>query len=90
MGFWDIQFIDDCDITREALDRTTVLLISGGDTFAIAEALGQPGAQQLKSFFERGSLYIGRCAGAYLPLNSSLAPLTRVSAFTALRILIVR
>ena len=75
MGFWNIQFIDDRDITRGALDPITVLLISGGDTFAIAEALGQPGAQELKSFLERGGLYIGSCAGAYLPLNSSLAPL---------------
>ena len=75
MGFWDIHFINDRDITRGALDPLNVLLISGGDTFAIAEALGNVGAEQLKSFLERGGLYIGSCAGAYLPLNSSLSPL---------------
>jgi hypothetical protein len=75
MGFWDIHFINDRDITGGALDPLNVLLISGGDTFAIAEALGNVGAEQLKSFLERGGLYIGSCAGAYLPLNSSLSPL---------------
>jgi glutamine amidotransferase-like uncharacterized protein len=75
MGFWDIHFIDDRNITTGALDRLAVLLISGGDTFAIAEALGKKGARQLKSFLEHGGLYIGSCAGAYLPLKSSLSPL---------------
>ncbi len=63
------------DIHRGTLARLNVLLISGGDTFAIAEALGETGAQELKSFLEQGGLYIGSCAGAYLPLNSSLSPL---------------
>jgi glutamine amidotransferase-like uncharacterized protein len=75
MGFWDIYFVDDRDITKGALDRLNVLLISGGDTFAIAEALGKTGAEHIKSFLEHGGLYIGSCAGAYLPLNSSLSPL---------------
>jgi glutamine amidotransferase-like uncharacterized protein len=75
MGFWDIHFIDEGDIHRGALARLNVLLISGGDTFAIAEALGETGAQELKSFLKHGGLYIGSCAGAYLPLNSSLSPL---------------
>jgi glutamine amidotransferase-like uncharacterized protein len=75
MGFWDIHFIDHHDINRGVLDRLNVLLISGGDTFAIAEALGKTGAEQLKSFLDHGGLYIGSCAGAYLPLNSSLSPL---------------
>ena len=75
MGFWDIHFVDDCDIQEGILDRLTVLLISGGDTFAIARALGHKGADQIISFIEAGGLYMGSCAGAYLPLNSSLPPL---------------
>jgi len=75
MGFWDIHFIDEGDIHRGSLARLNVLLISGGDTFAIADALGEQGAVQLTSFLEHGGLYIGSCAGAYLPLNSSLPPL---------------
>ncbi len=52
-----------------------VLLVSGGDTFAVARALEPPGARALQAFLERGGLYIGSCAGAYLPLHSSKPPL---------------
>ena len=46
--------------------------MSGGDTFAIAEGLGAEGSGKLRNFIERGGLYIGTCAGAYLPLKSSM------------------
>ena len=75
MGFWDVQFVDEQNLISGVLDRIDVLLVSGGDTFAIAESLDKTGAKQLKSFLERGGLYIGSCAGAYLPLQSSLSPL---------------
>jgi glutamine amidotransferase-like uncharacterized protein len=52
-----------------------VLFVSGGDTFAIAAALGEPGAQAIEHFIRRGGVYIGSCAGAYLVLQSSLEPL---------------
>jgi hypothetical protein len=52
-----------------------VLLVSGGDTFAVARALEHPGANALQAFLNRGGLYIGSCAGAYLPLHSSKPPL---------------
>jgi hypothetical protein len=41
----------------------------------VARALEPPGANALQEFLDRGGLYIGSCAGAYLPLNSSKAPL---------------
>ncbi len=75
MGFWDIEFLDDQNIKNDGLNRLQVLLVSGGDTFAIAESLGKEGAERLKSFLDGGGLYIGSCAGAYLPLKSSLSPL---------------
>ena len=75
MGFWDIEFLDDQNIKNNGLNNLEVLLVSGGDTFAIAESLGKEGAERLKSFLDGGGLYIGSCAGAYLPLNSSLSPL---------------
>jgi len=46
--------------------------MSGGDTFAIAEGLGPKGSDELRRFIEGGGLYIGTCAGAYLPLRSSM------------------
>ncbi len=72
MGFCNVHFVDERDILSNGLDPLTVLLMSGGDTFAIAEGLGAEGSGKLRSFIERGGLYIGTCAGAYLPLRSSM------------------
>jgi Biotin-protein ligase, N terminal len=77
MGFYDIHFINERDILKEGLERLDVLLMSGGDTFAIAEGLGAEGSDKLRSFIEGGGLYIGTCAGAYLPLRSSMDFLNR-------------
>ncbi len=75
MGFWDIEFVDEQKIKNGGLNNLHVFLVSGGDTFAIAYSLGKNGAERLKSFLENGGIYIGSCAGAYLPLKSSLPPL---------------
>jgi glutamine amidotransferase-like uncharacterized protein len=72
MGFYHVHFIDERDIRSNGLGSLNVLLMSGGDTFAIAEGLGAEGSNKLKSFIEGGGLYIGTCAGAYLPLRSSM------------------
>jgi len=72
MGFYHVHFVDEKDILSNALEAMSVLLMSGGDTFAIAEGLGTEGSDKLRSFIEGGGLYIGTCAGAYLPLRSSM------------------
>jgi glutamine amidotransferase-like uncharacterized protein len=72
MGFYHVHFVDERDVLANALEPLNVLLMSGGDTFAIAEGLGAEGAAKLRSFIEGGGLYIGTCAGAYLPLRSSM------------------
>jgi len=72
MGFDHVHFVDEQDILSNALDRLNVLLMSGGDTFAIAEGLGIEGSDKLRNFIEGGGLYLGTCAGAYLPLRSSM------------------
>lgn len=72
MGFYHVHFVDERGILSNGLDPLNVLLMSGGDTFAIAEGLGAEGSGKLRSFIERGGLYIGTCAGAYLPLRSSM------------------
>jgi hypothetical protein len=69
-----LRLIEEDDFPRLAPEQD-VLLVSGGDTFAVARALDFPGARALEAFLNRGGLYIGSCAGAYLPLNSSKAPL---------------
>ena len=72
MGFHHVHFVAERDILSNALAPLDVLLMSGGDTFAIAEGLGAEGSDKLRSFINRGGLYIGTCAGAYLPLRSSM------------------
>ncbi len=72
LGFYHVHFVDERDILANALEPLNVLLMSGGDTFAIAEGLGAKGSAKLRSFIEGGGLYIGTCAGAYLPLRSSM------------------
>jgi glutamine amidotransferase-like uncharacterized protein len=72
MGVYHVHFVDERDIRSDGLDALSVLLMSGGDTFAIAEGLGSKGSGKLRHFIEEGGLYIGTCAGAYLPLRSSM------------------
>jgi glutamine amidotransferase-like uncharacterized protein len=72
MGFYNVHFVDEKDILSNVFKTMNVLLMSGGDTFAIAEGLGAVGSKKLRSFIEDGGLYIGTCAGAYLPLRSSM------------------
>ena len=77
MGLYHVHFVDERDILSNALEPLNVLLMSGGDTFAIAEGLGAEGSGKLRRFIEEGGLYIGSCAGAYLPLRSSMDFLNR-------------
>ena len=72
MGFYNVHFVGEKDILSNGLEAMNVLLMSGGDTFAMAEGLGKEGSDKLRSFIEGGGLYIGTCAGAYLPLKSSM------------------
>ena len=71
MGFCNLRFLTENDIQTGGLDTCDVLAMSGGDTFAIAQGLGPAGADHLRRFIEDGGLYMGSCAGAYLPLRSS-------------------
>lgn len=75
LGWHDVRCLDEDALSLGRLDGCEVLAVSGGDTFAIAEALGPVGAQTIRTFIENGGLYLGACAGAYLAMNSSKAPL---------------
>lgn len=76
-GYCSVCFLDEQDIAAGALRGVASFFISGGDTFAIAQGLGLAGARAIEAFVKNGGVYIGACAGAYLPLNSSLAPLNQ-------------
>lgn len=82
-GIYSVRFVDEAAIAEGALDATDVFFISGGDTFAIAGGLGSTGAAKLEAFILNGGVYIGSCAGAYLPLKSSLYPLNQFNLVTS-------
>ncbi len=85
MGFHDLEFLDESAVQKGRLAVVDVLAMSGGDTFAICKALGPSGAREIKAFIEKGGLYIGSCAGAYLPMHSSKAHLNDFN-FAAVKI----
>ena len=70
-GLTKLHFYDEKDLLNIKFNDIDILIISGGDTFGVAEALGPRMADVIKEFVEQGGLYIGSCAGAYLPMNSS-------------------
>ncbi len=73
-SYTGLRFLQEHDFSVKA-SQQDVLLVSGGDTFAVARALRPSGALALQQFLDKGGLYIGSCAGAYLPLHSSKEPL---------------
>jgi len=77
MLFHDLVFLTEDMVREGVLKDLDVFVISGGDTIRIAEGLGSEGAEELESFIRGGGLYIGSCAGAYLPLKSSKPYLDR-------------
>ena len=81
-GFLNARF---CPNPNEMMSpiRGSIAVIPGGDTFRIAESFGEEGLQELKRSIEGGSGYIGICAGAYLPLRSSIAPLSSFNLLDA-------
>lgn len=70
-GFFDLTFLNETDIQAGRLNTIDVLAVSGGDTFAVAQSLNASGARRLAEFVRDGGIYLGACAGAYLPMNSS-------------------
>jgi hypothetical protein len=73
-GIAEARFLDAEGFARTLSDGPDVAIISGGDGHAIANALDGEGFVALEEFLRRGGLYVGICAGAYLPLPSSVHP----------------
>jgi len=73
-NMFDVRFVDSKGFS-EGLDATfSMVIVSGGDGFKIAGSIGNHGFAHLKGFIHKGGGYLGICAGAYLPLHSSLPP----------------
>jgi len=73
-GFLNTEFISDPGMIPDT--GADVIMIPGGDAFGIADAFGGTGLRRISGMIERGSGYVGICAGAYLPLRSSIPPLS--------------
>ena len=71
LGFYNQTLLDEKGFQNGAWQGLEFLAVSGGDTITMAEGLGSIGAVRLKNFIQSGGVYLGSCAGAYLPLNSS-------------------
>ncbi len=85
MGFHALSLLDAAAIQDGGLKQIDVLAVSGGDTIAVARALGAAGSQRLRSFIDAGGLYLGACAGAYLVMNSTKPDLNLFN-FTGVKI----
>ena len=76
-GVTTAQFLDSKAFIESLSDRPTAVILSGGDGFAIGSALRGEGFLKLKEYIAGGGVYVGICAGAYLPLPSSLEPFSQ-------------
>lgn len=77
LGIYDVSFITCGDILAGRLASSDVLLLGGGDTYAMAASLGAEGARRIEEFVRSGGVYHGSCAGAYLVLSDvDLEPFT--------------
>ncbi|MCU0821993.1 MAG: Type 1 glutamine amidotransferase-like domain-containing protein [Spirochaetes bacterium] len=74
MGFSNIIFLSEDDIAP-GLEDSDALLVSGGETFALAHGLGEEGRGSIVRLLKRGGLYFGTCAGACMMMKSTSEPL---------------
>ena len=72
---WKTRFVAEDEFVRHLSDSCTTAIVSGGDSYSIASVLSGEGFSRLKEFIDSGGTYIGICAGAYLPLPTSVPPL---------------
>jgi len=75
LGFYDVVMFSE-DELESGLRDVDVVFFPGGDTFGMADALRPSGLGRLKEFISAGGAYVGICAGAYLPMHSSLPSLS--------------
>lgn len=66
---FDVRYITHRDVLAGELDSRDLMLVGGGDTYAMARSLGPAGASRLEEFVREGGFYHGSCAGAYLVLR---------------------
>jgi glutamine amidotransferase-like uncharacterized protein len=73
-GMLRVRFLDSTEFVGEISNGPDQIIVSGGDGFSIASSLAGEGFSSLKDYVTQGGKYVGICAGAYLPLPSSVEP----------------
>ncbi len=76
-GIVGSRFLDSAAFIDSLSSRPAVAMISGGDGFSIGYSLSGQGFARLREYIAGGGTYVGVCAGAYLPLPSSLEPFSQ-------------
>lgn len=76
LSFREASFLDERNFVRALEEPLSTVIVSGGDAFSIAYALSGEGFSKLRRFVHSGGDYVGVCAGAYLPLPTSVTPLS--------------
>lgn len=79
---YDARFLDSTEFVGSLRGRPEIVVLSGGDGFAIADAMKGQGFSGLKDLISRGARYVGICAGAYLPLPSRVEPFSEFNIST--------
>jgi glutamine amidotransferase-like uncharacterized protein len=81
-GRGDVSLVG-ADEFRTVADRTpSCVVVSGGDGYEIAGSIGPEGFSSLSDYISEGGLYIGMCAGAYMPLPSRVEPFSSFNLST--------
>lgn len=74
-GVLNVRFLGSEEFISSLADGSAgMAVISGGDGYGLAESLGAEGFKRLREFIAKGGRFAGICAGAYLPLHSSVEP----------------
>ncbi len=73
-GAFGCRFVDADGLVGGLEDGASLVVVSGGDGFEIASALAPRCFAAIERHIRAGGLYIGVCAGAYLPLPSRVEP----------------
>ncbi len=71
MGVYNLSLVASGEEFARVRDGLDILVVSGGDTAAIAQGLKSWGSSAIQGFVEDGGIYVGICAGACLMLRSS-------------------
>lgn len=70
----EASFVDADGLKEGLQERPSLVVVSGGDGFEIASSLSPRCFKLIEERVRAGMTYVGVCAGAYLPLPSSLPP----------------